>query len=489
MIPLKIVKRTTKVNLLCIVSIVLLLIAILPLFLIGFYSQPCADDFTYGFYTYQALQNGESWPSILKWTIYQVHSSYDTWQGTFSSIFFMALTPAVFGAKYYFFTTIIMLGILLFSHYMLLHKLLVNIFKVDFSSFLFIFSCFSFLLIESLHSPVNAIYWYNGAVHYTFMHGCMILLLTAAISIYTTKKWQVRLVLCICTSLLSIICGGSNYVTALLGIVCITGLFILGIHKRLSFWWQSAPLALYVLSFFVNITAPGNSMRQQSFTKQTPLTAIISSFKSAFDLALSWTNLPTLIMIIILIPVIWNMASKISFSFSKPLLVLLASICLYACMFTPNYYATSNLGPDRVLNITKMWFQLMILIDEIYIIGWLRNRVLISKREIPHYSLFYLAILGLLLVSLKILPNVLHDYSSYAAYVSLRTGEAQQFYAENMERLDKLTGDESVIILDELAVKPYLLYFDDITPDRYNWKNQAMARWYNKDYVILQQQE
>lgn len=460
----------------------------IPLLFVGLYSQPCADDYTYGFYTHQAVMNGESLISILKWAIYQVKSSYYSWQGTFSSIFLMALTPAIWGTKFYFFTSIIMLCALLVSHYILLRKLLVSILKVDFSSFFFIFCSFSFLLMESIYSPVNAIYWYNGAVHYTFMHACMLLLLTIFISIYMSKTWKKQCVLCGLASLFSFICGGSNYVTALLGIICVCCLFVLRIYKRLKFGWIIPPLCIYIFSFLINITAPGNAMRQQSFAKQTPLTAILSSFKSAFELGFSWINIPTIIIVIMLIPVIWNMVSNIEFTFPKPLLVIMASLCLYACMFTPNYYATSNLGPARVLNITKMWFQLMLLINEIYLIGWIHKAVLKDKANIPHYSLFYIVILGVMVVSLKLLPNVLHDYSSYAAYISLRAGETQQFYAENIARLEELTSQEQGIVLDALTVKPYLLYFDDITDDRYNWKNQAVARWYRKDYVVLEQE-
>ena len=68
-------------------SIFLLVIAIIPLVIIGFYAHPCADDYSYGYYTHAFWSTTKSLSQTLQWALYQVKSTYQTWQGTFSSVF------------------------------------------------------------------------------------------------------------------------------------------------------------------------------------------------------------------------------------------------------------------------------------------------------------------------------------------------------------------------------------------------------------------
>ena len=79
------------------------------------------------------------------------------------------------------------------------------------------------------------------------------------------------------------------------------------------------------------------------------------------------------------------------------------------------------------------------------------------------------------------------DYSSYAAYVSLRAGEAQKYHQEYLDRVEILSGEEKEVELIPYSVKPYLLYFDDITTNADDWRNNAVAQWYLKDQVYLRE--
>jgi hypothetical protein len=98
----------------------------------------------------------------------------------------------------------------------------------------------------------------------------------------------------------------------------------------------------------------------------------------------------------------------------------------------------------------------------------------------------------LVLLAAEFVINVngrLTQYSTYAAYVSLRAGEVQQYHREYLDRLEILNGEEKKVSLPEFTQKPRLLYFDDITEDPYDWRNAAVANWYQKDTVILQRKE
>ena len=63
-------------------------------------------------------------------------------------------------------------------------------------------------------------------------------------------------------------------------------------------------------------------------------------------------------------------------------------------------------------------------------------------------------------------------------------GEARIYKQEADERIAILNRNEKISELKDFTVRPYVLYFDDITTDENDWKNQAMANWYGKEKVI-----
>lgn len=484
LLKLLLTKKCTS-KFLCIVSIMVLMIGLLPLLLIGRYAHACADDFGYGYYPHAIWNATHSLKETLHWAFYQVKASYDTWQGTFSSIFLMALSPAVWGEEYYYMTPVIMIGVTVFSHFAFFYIILVKVLNADKLTWMIISSLFCFLLIQTMYSPVNAFYWYNGAVHYVFMHGCMLLLLAISILSGKSGKLWVKIAITLLSSFLAVICGGSNYLTALLGIICLLLIFVAGISAKRKSYWSIPLIFIYSIAFYININAYGNTIRQAYFQKLSPTEAILKSFLSANTFIIKWISAPVVLIAVLMIPLIWNLVIKSKFSFRMPLIVMILSYCLFACMFTPNFYSTGNIGPDRVINIIKMWFLLIFFLNEIYIIGYISKHIIKSSRCLSHYILFYLSIGLLLILHFKTSDNVLTEYSSYAAYVSLKTGEVRQFHEEYRDRLDLLYGSKKEVHFKPYSVKPYLLYLDDITEDPYDWRNIGMARWYDKEKVYL----
>lgn len=67
---------------------------------------------------------------------------------------------------------------------------------------------------------------------------------------------------------------------------------------------------------------------------------------------------------------------------------------------------------------------------------------------------------------------------------SLLWGEAATYKQEADERIAILNEKGNISELSEFTVRPHVLYFDDITEDEDNWKNQAVANWYGKEKVI-----
>lgn len=469
-----------------IVMLLLLIVALVPLLIIGKYAHPCADDFGYGYYTHAFWSTTHSLSETLNWAFYQVKATYDTWQGTFSSVFLMTLSPAIWGEQYYFLTTVIMLAMIVLPHFYLLHSIIVKLLKAPKSIWLISSSVICFLLIETMFSPVEGMFWYNGAVHYVFMHGCMLLLFGMLLSISQNRSRIRSLLPLFGACFLAMVCGGSNYATALVGILgtfSITAILFL-LQRRPELF---LPLVVYGISFYVNVTAYGNQIRQSNFEKSSPMAAVVDSFIELFAYTKTWMTLQILLFMLLMIPVFWKMTKIEKFRFPLPLLITLLSVCAVACMFTPGMYAMGIPGGGRTINIIKMWFLLLLFINEGYWIGYWRIKV---AQKCPATRLdiriYFCGILFLIFVSFLLNEErKLFDYSSYAAYVSLRAGEAQQFDLEYQERLEILNSNDSAVELKEYSVKPRLLYFDDIQEDPYDWRNTAVARWYGKEQVVL----
>lgn len=468
--------------------VVLLVVAVVPLIIVGRYAHPCADDYSYGFYTHACWSTTNSLLQTLRWAIYQVQKTYSTWQGTFSSIFLMSLSPAIWGEGFYFLTPIIMLTMIIVPHFYLLKIIIVDLLNVPKSIWLITSSVVVFLLIETIVSPVEGLFWYNGSVHYVFMHGSMVTLFGLLLSLVESKKKAKKITLCLLACLCALFCGGSNYPTALLGILGTFSLTVFLIWKRKQIYGM-IPLIVYAISFYMNVTAEGNKMRQAFFEKSSPLEAIAKSFLELFEHMANWMSVQILLFMLLMIPVFWEISNTEKYTFKLPVIATLFSICSNACMLTPGLYAMGSANAGRIMNIVKMWFVLILFFVEAYWIGWIKKKSLIKLPEKKLDIRIWMAGVFVLIFLAFVLNREIRktDYVTYAAYVALRTGEAQQYHQEYLVRAEVLGGEDKVVVLAPFSVRPYLLFFDDITNDANDWSNTAMARWYTKDQVYLRE--
>lgn len=390
-------------------------------------------------------------------------------------------------------TPVIMLSSIVISHFFLLYVVLVKWLKVCKQQWWYISCIFTFWLLQTIHSPVNALYWYNGSVHYTFMHGVMLVAIALIWWLFCVKARGAKLLITLLDVILCVICSGSNYSTALLGILCLLGM-VVGFQWYQKKWnyWVMFPLLSYGIGFYINITAPGNFMRQGHFEGQGAWESVWSSFEISIEFIGEWFDWQSCIILLLILPVVRNMTERITiereYHFPMPGVVTVLSFGSLACMFTPLFYAMGGAGVDRQTNIAKMWFQLLVLGNFVYWIGWVRRKFRcrnFNVNYISYHTGYFVAVGLLLFCHFYLCEDVLTDYASYAAYVSLKTGEAKNFYEEYMERVSLLESDKEVIELQPYTIRPYLLYFEDITTDKYDWKNSALASRYGKKSVYL----
>ena len=75
----------------------------------------------------------------------------------------------------------------------------------------------------------------------------------------------------------------------------------------------------------------------------------------------------------------------------------------------------------------------------------------------------------------------------YEAFIELYLGEPQQYSQEYLEREDILlnsSGQDAIV--SSYSIKPLVLYFDDISDDANDWKNAAVADFYDVNSVRRQ---
>lgn len=420
----------------------------------------------------------------------------------FDRNFLMALSPAVFeGSIYYGITTVVMLTMTIASVTILFYSLITKVLKAPCWLALYTSFITSFWMIESIHSPVNGLFWFNGSVHYVFMHGSMLFVIGNMLLYYVAcrdgQRKTLKALWIIFASFFAYLCGGANYSTALLT-GCITTLLVIAIIYLTKKATIIIPYVFFGTSFVINVLAPGNKVRGDNFNGLGPVRAIVESYKLAFVDELKWLDLQAVLIVLLLLPVLYMVAERISekIRWWMPVLSILLAVSLHAAMNIPLFFAMGGGGLDRQENICKFWFQLTLVINVLLIICCLRpyidrfastikksldeNGV---KRILVITGIYYLIIFMAIAGQIKLSDRRLHQYSSLAAYVSVRSGEAADFYATYEERLSVVEGNTGDIVVSEYRVNPYLLYFDDITEEPADWRNAAWARWYGVNSV------
>lgn len=471
-----------------------IVLVVVPLLGISKYDHACADDYSYGLNSHLTWSNSHS----LAWT---VKAAFDTtkenwyaWQGTFVSIFLMALSPAVFGEQYYSVTPYIMLAALSVSLIFLVKILVYDFLKGTYCQTVLISLAALTVCIENIYDPASAFFWYNSAIHYTVMQSVMFIMGGSALFVAMKRRIVLNSVIC---CLCAFCLGGGNYINALVGMLFYVGIIAFGFvyrgkksqNKVKDYIFQILPILFYLTSFVISFIAPGNEVRGAYYTKTSPFNAIFLSFTEGITNAFEWTTWFQIGFMIIIFPTLFFLGKKIEKN-KKIAILGLASIiyffCIYAASFTPSIYSMGSAELPRTLGNSKMLYTLFLFYVEFwisYLVGFIPEHEKVSRKVIPYFIL-----VGVLTV---VCSFVLHPYKegrfpSYASYKYVKEGYAQIYYAQYLERLDILK-DTNVkdAVLDENVCKLNVLYIDDIVDNPSDWRNQSVAKWYGKSSVVL----
>lgn len=478
------------------------LTTLLPIFSISIYDQPSADDYVYGLLTRQTWEStGSVFQTLLTAWNQMVHS-YMTWDGNFFATFLGALQPSVFGL--YHWVPVIMVLSVIFGTFFFLKVLLENYLNSDRNTTIFIGCALLILELQFLPSAVQGLYWFDGAISYTFIYA-MSLTLFALLLIYYQKRPVRHKYLALASAcILGFLISGGNFISSLVNLILLAAMAtILWYRKNTHCFGTVLVFVFSLVGLFISALAPGNGVRQADTLKTlasqpSPIFAILQSFQYAGQYFLQWMSIPVTAGIFILSVLLVKLAYKSHFSFRYPFAVLILAFCVFAAGFTPPIYALgagSLIWETRIMNILYFNFLWLWCFMLFYISGWIFHRRPKNKKAqngINRARLKKLALRPVYYSSAAIvlfvltLPMAKTPVTSLSALQSLVDGSASQYALEANERKE-IYQNQSINHADVLAytVKPYVLYYDDIKTDKNDWRNISVARYYNKVSVAI----
>lgn len=457
-------KKTSKWSVWAV--ILLLVISCIPIIMAGRFTYPQGDDFEYGIYCHKALLENGSFAAVIKAACQAVVDGFWNWQGTFASIFIMAIHPGVWGTQYYHLVPSIMLLLLVSSSLFFWSTFLRKLCCASLEETMLVGTVITFLVVQLPISKASTFFWFNGAINYVGAFGFLLFFISFVIRALIAEKGRGWIVLgCIA----AVLVGGGNLVTGLTGsiliIYIVLALWIL--KKQNQIKRIALPGVVLLVAYAVNVLAPGNFVRQShsgDLHKLGVAGSIIKSFQVCLTSAMGeWTDWFWLILILGLLPVFWNVVKRIDFIFPVPALFFAASFCVLAAMYTPQLYAIGKWRTGRVLNITYFTFLILTALNELYFIGWLNKR----QKVVWNHSLNrgYYTLIGGISVILCLLTAIA-DPEKMTVSAILRaviSGEAQEYASiieDNIALLE--SSDEEIIIVQEPPRKPEVLVNEEI---------------------------
>ena len=417
-----------------------LLLSLVPMLFIAKYDLPLGDDVIYGAPVTSALRQDASLSSALSAAAGVVAEKFQSWQGTFSAIFLMALQPGVFGLSYYQITPYLMLGALIASTLLLTHTLLCSLLGVSKRVWLILGLALSFFSIQLCISPREAFFWYNGAVYYTLYHSFLLVLAALVIQLFRAKQAWVKIVFAVLGILLAAFLSGGNYATAMVCfelLVCAIGYAVYRKQYRLL-----AAFVLMLLVFgagmLISVSAPGNAVRQASvvasgYTPSGPLKSIVLSLALGGAMAVGWFDLATVVVIALTVLLVGPYLRKTGWRFRDPLLVVAFLFCVFASQFTPSVYAATSPGPYRLRNVAYFVYLLLVALSAAYVTGWAQRKYApeapkqanMAMRWLVTYPVLAVLCFALLLGASLCKRNVF-ETPTVLAVMELRDGTAQE---------------------------------------------------------------
>ena len=119
---------------------VIMILSLIPMAVLGFYNHPLGDDFYYGYKTTLAWQESGDVFKVLVTAFSETINQYYEWQGTYSAMLLMHLSPQMWGDIFYKIYPTILLGCFAASIFYLTYSILCNMLNASRNAWMLISS-------------------------------------------------------------------------------------------------------------------------------------------------------------------------------------------------------------------------------------------------------------------------------------------------------------------------------------------------------------
>lgn len=473
-------------------AVLVFVLSLVPVLALAGVDRASGDDWSFGLLTHLAWVDTHSVWRVLQAAFASVKKYYFSWQGTWFSVFLFSLQPEVFSHDAYWIVPVLMTGLLIGGVSDFLYCLLVRLLHMSKRDFLLLDAVLLLTLIQFVPYQTSAIFWYNGAAHYTVPF-VLVMLAGACFIRYVLDLRKRDIVL---ASLWMTLLGGSNYLTAIFGL----GLFFLFVilffrHSR-KVLFMLLPMALEAAGLLVSALAPGNAVRGGSGYHVTAAGMIQAAGEALAQgtrgIWESFGDYPVAAAAMIVTAVfMWDiLREKVPerhLHFPCPVPVILCFWGIYCAVYWPVLFVGGSVSDGSVsVGVPNTIFQVFLFAlfgSLLYGIGWIceKSGGAGARLRLPVYGAGFAAaflILGVCRADLK-------NSTDYVCYYYIRTGRAA-VYKEQMDELTGILTDESV----EDAVVPFIVGEQEplvhlpVTLDKDEWTNQKMALFFRKKSLV-----
>ncbi len=446
----------------------------IPVIALNYYSRPCVDDFWYSYPVKNVIdENSLNILNIISTAVDVDIHFYQTWQGLYSSAFILALQPGIFGERLYGIGGVMLLFFCLVCVWYLIKTLFtINGIKHNYIIATLAIFCY---LFQFLPSPLEGIYWYNGAYNYVPFFFAILVNITFILNICIGKNVKKYTIL---SAVLSFVISGGNHVTSFLNIMILCFLLLYAaFYSRNKKANILISLISAVVGFVIMYKAPGTAVRQAMHTPSGVIETLIQSANHAVVLTFEWINLQWILLMTIVAFTTYKYARKYQLIANvHPAIVIISTITLFCGILCVPFYAIHTFGAGRVTNI--FWWTFISL--SVFLVSYftLYFRDVLFKEQVNQYS-------HRLIYKFLILSSVCIFIDSKSLFRrslgEIRNGTASAFAYSFDKRLKEMNqADKKTLLVLEPIVFSDLLKFDDLRNDFDDWRNVA---WYNYYHI------
>lgn len=453
---------------------------------------PVSDDFELSLWTKEAYEmTGSIW-QVLKRAWDFVIYKYFNWQGSYSSIFLMALQPGIWGDEHYWIGVVLVMASFLIGIFALSYVLMVKHGKAPKSVWLTIISLITFMWFLRVMYTEEAFYWWTGASYYTGFYAWGLMIAAAMLCFYTDWEGYSVYKKCFFYIIGVLVClfvAGGNFPTTLMLVLVGAGLTVMAYFNRKKSWKILAVHTVTTLTgLLISVLAPGSSnhMNNDFEADVSAIEAIFISIRDGLQYIENWTNISVVMLFVFLLPFVWQLVKKCNCTFRLPVVATILSGGLYLSEYAPISYAFGGYAPGRMINLYYINFYWLLLFNVFYWLGWIHIQLkkkhfktveMVSRKQ-NQWQPFYVCIAGVLFFLATVKMGITNT-NLYWVYSELYHGYYKQvdtFLAERVSYFEEHQGED--VTVERIPYESVITYFSDLFADQDHLVNTTMAEYY-----------